>query len=244
MPIIHSITQDRPVRRADIKPYAQGSVPQAPHQSAPVWAVVPDRLATSSPAKGQIPASAYLLASTAPKAAAQTTAPAAVKPAAMPAPKAKAKPIPTIGAAATATRVGKGYHVRGQLAPGQVRDLGPNTAANQAWERMQRDAAAAGIVLTEVYGYRSIAEQRRLWNASDKTGRWVARPGKSEHHTGLVFDINTDTKPFGSSPAYKWMKQHAYAYGFVQSMKHEPWHWRYDPEAVRIAVGRLKKAKR
>ncbi|MBC7541545.1 MAG: M15 family metallopeptidase [Candidatus Sericytochromatia bacterium] len=154
------------------------------------------------------------------------------------------RPIPTIGSGVTIKRYGHGFHVMGQLAPGLVRDLGASPEANQALLRMQADAAAAGISLIEVYGYRSIAEQRVLFRQSDRSGRWVARPGKSEHHTGVTYDINTTSSPFSGSIAYRWMKQHACEYGFLQSMSWESWHWRYDPVAVKAAVKRIQGPKK
>jgi zinc D-Ala-D-Ala carboxypeptidase len=218
------------VDRASLRPQ-----PYPEAASIAQWMTVPDALWTA-PAKGGVPAlSVTWDAVTAPV---KATTPVKAPPKK---PAVKGKPIPTMGAAAKIKRVGNGYHVTGQLGAGKVKHLGVSAEAQQAWQKMQQGAAASGIVLDVVYDYRSVAEQRRLWLKSDRTGRWVARPGKSEHHTGLAFDINTTTKSFGSSKAYRWMKQHAYKYGFVQSMSYEPWHWRYDPEAVRLAVARVKR---
>src|SRR6187455_2710622 len=37
--------------------------------------------------------------------------------------------------------------------------------------------------------YRSIATQQKLWDASDKSGKWVAAPGKSKHNAGTAADL-------------------------------------------------------
>lgn len=65
----------------------------------------------------------------------------------------------------------------------------------------------------------------------------VARPGTSEHHTGLATDFNMANSGFENTEMYKWMKENASKYGFVmrysadkQSITgviHESWHWRF-----------------
>ncbi len=65
----------------------------------------------------------------------------------------------------------------------------------------------------------------------------VARPGTSEHQTGLAVDFNTASSTFESMPAYKWLKENAEDYGFIMrypadkehitKIIYEPWHWRF-----------------
>ncbi len=69
----------------------------------------------------------------------------------------------------------------------------------------------------------------------------AARPGHSEHQTGLVVDMTSlDAKvdeDFKDSEAYHWLKQNAYKYGFIERYPEgktyitgynpESWHWRY-----------------
>lgn len=67
--------------------------------------------------------------------------------------------------------------------------------------------------------------------------RTIARPGYSEHHTGLAVDLNDVSDDFESTPAYRWFSQHSAEYGFVQRYKkekvewtgidNESWHFRY-----------------
>lgn len=150
---------------------------------------------------------------------------------------------PTAAGRVSVSRYRDGYHLQGAL-PGSLRpDRGEDRQAQAAFDAMKAAAARDGITLTENSHYRSVARQRQLWNASDKSGRWVARPGSSEHHTGLAFDIGTrgyragSSGNFQNSPAYRWLKENAYRFGFVQSMDWESWHWRYDPQAVQTALG-------
>lgn len=65
----------------------------------------------------------------------------------------------------------------------------------------------------------------------------VARPGTSEHHTGLAADFNMADDKFETTEMYRWMQQHAADYGFImrysgekQSVTgviHESWHYRF-----------------
>lgn len=99
-------------------------------------------------------------------------------------------------------------------------------------------------------GYRSYQYQVNLYNgyvakdgqaAADK---YSARPGTSEHQTGLAFDIGRADKKceleicFGETPEGQWLKDHAHEYGFIirypspekepiTGYQYEPWHLRY-----------------
>ncbi len=70
----------------------------------------------------------------------------------------------------------------------------------------------------------------------------VARPGTSEHHTGLAVDIlgsgySSLEQSFDNTPAFAWLKAHCAEYGFilrypkekedVTGVIYEPWHYRY-----------------
>ena len=68
--------------------------------------------------------------------------------------------------------------------------------------------------------------------------KFVAKPGYSEHQTGLAFDIGSrNTSIFANSKEYGWMQDNAYKYGFVMryderyedltEFRKEPWHYRY-----------------
>lgn len=66
-------------------------------------------------------------------------------------------------------------------------------------------------------GFRTPEQQQKLWDASDKTGHMVARPGHSQHGMGNAFDI-------GAGAARDWLHQHGAEYGLKFPMSYEPWH--------------------
>ena len=65
----------------------------------------------------------------------------------------------------------------------------------------------------------------------------MARPGTSEHHTGLAIDFNSVESKFENTEGYEWLKKNAEDYGFVMrypqgkedvtGVIYEPWHWRF-----------------
>jgi hypothetical protein len=75
-------------------------------------------------------------------------------------------------------------------------------------------------------GKRSSARQRQLWNASDKTGRMVARPGHSRHEHGDAADLGWNGGKFSEAPAAvrEWVHANAGKYGLRFPMSYEPWH--------------------
>lgn len=119
-------------------------------------------------------------------------------------------------------------------------------AANQL-QTMRNDAAAAGIAFEISSAYRSYAGQVSTYN------HWVAvngsaaaadtvsaRPGYSEHQTGLVVDLKVGAcvlDCFGGTAQYNWLVENAANYGFIQrypaglsaitGYSTESWHWRY-----------------
>lgn len=129
--------------------------------------------------------------------------------------------------------------------------------AAAAFRRMRADAAAAEAPMTAVSGYRSYTTQAGLYR--DYVARYgqaqadliSARPGHSEHQTGLAIDIgNPDgacglQSCFAGTPAGAWARAHAHKYGFVvrypsgwtatTGYTYEPWHLRY--VGVHVATG-------
>lgn len=124
--------------------------------------------------------------------------------------------------------------------------------AARAWQAMRQAAAAQGITLLPVSGYRSIdyqaglvARKQARGLAAEQILRYSALPGHSEHHLGTVLDLHDGRGPpleetFQDSPAFAWLRKHAGRYGFVLSygrdnpwgIGYEPWHWRYLPAAA------------
>ena len=79
-------------------------------------------------------------------------------------------------------------------------------------------------------------------DGEEAANKYSAKPGHSEHQTGLTYDIvseNTDTnfKTFGKTKEGQWLKDNAYKYGFIirypknkthiTGYQYEPWHIRY-----------------
>lgn len=112
-----------------------------------------------------------------------------------------------------------------------------------AFERMKKDAASKGLYIYVSSGYRSSTSQKSIYNRYvNRDGRvladtYSARPGHSEHQTGLAIDLNTITQSFGSTAEGKWVAAHCHEYGFIlrypKGKSHitgycfEPWHLRY-----------------
>ena len=126
---------------------------------------------------------------------------------------------------------------------GRMQRLTPATA--RQWADMQAAAAAEGVTLMIVSGYRSIDYQARLIRKKLNAGQSVseilavnAAPGFSEHHTGRAVDIASPgsrplTEEFEDSDAFRWLERNAAGYGFSMSYPrdnaggfiYEPWHW-------------------
>ncbi len=86
------------------------------------------------------------------------------------------------------------------------------------------DAKEAGFTFVVSEGYRTFAEQQKLYNnyaesySRSEADKYVARPGHSEYETGLSFDLEPYNKAFKDpkeSEEYKWLLENAYRYGFI-----------------------------
>jgi soluble lytic murein transglycosylase-like protein len=115
----------------------------------------------------------------------------------------------------------------GPLAYRQGKPMRPDVA--QAFDRMERAAAAAGVQLIVNSGYRSNAEQAILF-ARHPDPRWVARPGTSLHRLGTELDL-------GPNAAYGWLARNATRFGFMQRYSWEPWHYGYTRNTGSSSVG-------
>jgi hypothetical protein len=94
----------------------------------------------------------------------------------------------------------------------------PDVAA--AFDRMGAAARHAGFDLLVVSGFRSDAEQARLF-AQHPDPRWVAPPGHSLHRCATELDL-------GPSSAYGWLLAHGGRFGFTRRYSWEPWHFGFD----------------
>ena len=112
-----------------------------------------------------------------------------------------------------------------------------------AFNRMARDAANDGIYLYIISDFRSYQTQNYTYNSFvydrgvEQADRCSARPGHSEHQTGLAIDVNTTSDYFDGTPEAIWLARNCVRYGFiirypkgkeaVTGYKYEPWHIRY-----------------
>jgi hypothetical protein len=130
--------------------------------------------------------------------------------------RAVAELTPTAGAGAfPATASGGGYS--GPLAYRQGKPMRPDVAL--AFDRLNAAARRAGRPLIITSGYRSDAEQARLFRANPNP-RMVARPGTSLHRLGTELDL-------GPPSAYGWLAANARRFGFLKRYSWEPWHFGY-----------------
>lgn len=141
------------------------------------------------------------------------------------------------------------YYVNGILLVNKSHGLpysygnGVDATAYDALKQLQNGANANGYDMPLLSGYRSFDYQVSLYNnyvARDgqaAADRYSARPGYSEHQTGLAFDIGELDNNYGNTPAGQWLAEHAHEYGFiirypqekesVTGYMYEPWHVRY-----------------
>lgn len=123
--------------------------------------------------------------------------------------------------------------------------------ASDAFTALYNAAATAGQPIRVTSSYRSYSTQVNTYNywvsVSGTVGAdtYSARPGYSEHQTGLAVDIAAGgcaLDCFGSTSQYQWMLANAANYGFIQryyagseaitGYSAEEWHYRYVGEAV------------
>lgn len=114
---------------------------------------------------------------------------------------------------------------------------------------MFKAAENDGQYLSITSGYRSYSYQNKLFNnyaardGIEAASRYSARPGQSEHQTGLALDITSKSGKCTLSTCFKdtdegkWLNENSWKYGFVlrypegkeeiTGYMFEPWHFRY-----------------
>ena len=121
--------------------------------------------------------------------------------------------------------------------------------AARAREEMFQAARLNGLDPIGVSGFRSYERQKNIYeqNVAVKgeayTSLYSAKPGQSEHQTGLAIDISSPSvfsalsTDFSETAEGKWLRDNAYKYGFIlrypsekeniTGYAYEPWHFRY-----------------
>ena len=113
----------------------------------------------------------------------------------------------------------------------------------KAFDKMQKAALKDNINLHIASGFRSYERQKEIYegylkvDSKDNVDTYSAKPGQSEHQSGLAIDINITNDSFIDTKEAKWLDKNAYKYGFVlrypkdkchiTGYKYEPWHYRY-----------------
>lgn len=128
-------------------------------------------------------------------------------------------------------------------------DLKCSRIAFNAYKKMSEAAKKEGYEIVINSAYRSYQDQVDISNlylntyGQNYVDKYVAKPGYSEHQTGLAFDIGSrKVNVFANSNEYTWMKDNAYKYGFIErftkryenitGFRQEPWHYRYVGEKI------------
>lgn len=103
-----------------------------------------------------------------------------------------------------------------------------------------------GFTIRAISAYRGYTYQKRLYDkyvevdGVSKADTYSARPGFSDHQTGLVVDVDNTINSFENftnTKEYQWMLDNSYKYGFIlrypkgkesiTTYQFESWHYRY-----------------
>ncbi|SEB09013.1 D-alanyl-D-alanine carboxypeptidase [Thalassobacillus cyri] len=121
--------------------------------------------------------------------------------------------------------------------------------AAEALEELFRGAKQDGVELVAASGYRSYERQKQIYqnnvsqNGKEHANQFSAKPGTSEHQTGLAMDVTSAAAAFKLEQSFietkegKWLEDNAHEYGFIirypegksdiTGYAYEPWHLRY-----------------
>lgn len=136
------------------------------------------------------------------------------------------------------------------FAPADLTSVGGYLMSAKAAPHLQEMIAAAsasGLSISITSSYRSYENQITTYNgwvaangSTEAADTVSARPGYSEHQTGLAVDLGTSgcvLECFAGTPHYAWLQQNAATYGFIQryyaghegvtGYSPEAWHYRY-----------------
>lgn len=138
-----------------------------------------------------------------------------------------------------------------------VKGLVLKDVARTAFESMCRNASEEGFYLKAISTFRSCTYQQEVYyrklipgvnleEYKKERDKVSARPGHSEHQTGLAVDINDLEETFEKTPESRWLMENAYRFGFIlrypkgkehiTGYSYEPWHYRYLDKELAEAV--------
>ncbi|GGC73641.1 putative carboxypeptidase YodJ [Thalassobacillus devorans] len=121
--------------------------------------------------------------------------------------------------------------------------------AAEALEELFKGAKQDGVELVAASGYRSYERQKLIYednvkkNGEEHANQFSAKPGTSEHQTGLAMDVTSAAAAFKLDQDFietkegQWLADHGHEYGFIirypegksdiTGYAYEPWHLRY-----------------
>lgn len=130
--------------------------------------------------------------------------------------------------------------------------------AMDAYQKLIAGAKNDGVVLYPISSYRSYADQEKLFNGyvakdgQEEAEKYSARPGHSEHQTGLAIDIGLPSGAcnlelcMAQTKQGLWLAENAHLYGFIirypngkeveTGYQYEPWHIRYVGTEIAKAI--------
>ncbi|WP_394289288.1 D-alanyl-D-alanine carboxypeptidase family protein [Microbacterium sp.] len=146
-------------------------------------------------------------------------------------------------------RPGKPTYIRGILVVNKSLPLpasygnGLRPELTRSFTKMKAAAKKDGVSLRIISGYRSYATQKGVYARKIRQYGFEtaelrsARPGHSEHQTGLTIDVNSVSQAWGKTREGRWVAKNAHKYGFivrypagktrVTGYAYEPWHLRH-----------------
>ena len=134
--------------------------------------------------------------------------------------------------------VNKTYSIPSTYSPNNL-----TSDTRDAMNKMFADASSVGLNIYLSSGFRSYYTQKSLYNnyvaidGKENADTYSARPGHSEHQTGLAFDVNQVDNSFDNTNEAIWLSNNCYKYGFIlrypkgktneTGYMYESWHFRY-----------------
>ena len=125
-------------------------------------------------------------------------------------------------------------------------NMASQEVVNSYIEMQKKVKEELGITLMVNSSFRTYQDQEEIYKQFSSKGKeyadsYAARPGFSEHQTGLAIDITSTANPtsnaFKESNEYTWLKEHCHEYGFIHRYPEgkenitgyntESWHFRY-----------------
>ncbi len=122
-------------------------------------------------------------------------------------------------------------------------DAGTGLIIDEAYDALLEMREASGYEMPIVSGFRSYRTQTAIFNnyvasyGEAEANTFSARPGESEHQTGMAIDITSLNQSYGETAEGMWLAENCHNFGFIirfQASKeditgyiYEPWHVRY-----------------